>query len=71
MQSVGRPVGTHRVSIDDDGPVPTGKVGEVVITGDHVMAGYWQDRAASDRVLANRGFEPEIWEDLTIKGAFT
>ena len=56
VQSVGRPVGTHRVSIDDDGPVPTGNVGEVVISGDHVMAGYWNDRAASDRVLVREGF---------------
>lgn len=57
VQSVGRPVGAHRVSInDDDGPVPLGDVGEIVIAGDHVMGGYWQNQLATDRVLGDYGF---------------
>jgi acyl-CoA synthetase (AMP-forming)/AMP-acid ligase II len=41
--SVGRPVGDHSVWIDDE----EGAVGEVMIAGDHLMTGYWNDPEAS------------------------
>jgi long-chain acyl-CoA synthetase len=40
-----------RVVDDDDRPLPPGEVGEVVCRGDVVMAGYWNDPAASARAL--------------------
>jgi acyl-CoA synthetase (AMP-forming)/AMP-acid ligase II len=42
--SVGLPLpGTEVVILDeDDRPVPAGQTGEIVVSGPHVMAGYWQ-----------------------------
>ncbi|MER7364655.1 AMP-binding protein [Nonomuraea wenchangensis] len=43
--SVGRPLaGTAVHILDPDGnPVPTGTTGEIVVTGPHVMPGYWRN----------------------------
>ncbi|HEY0641419.1 MAG TPA: AMP-binding protein, partial [Pseudonocardiaceae bacterium] len=40
----GRPLpGTEVLVLDDDGtPLPPGRVGELVVRGPHVMAGYWR-----------------------------
>ena len=43
--------------IDDDGnDVPTGTVGEVVISGDTVAAGYWGDPEATALAFSERGW---------------
>ncbi len=44
--------GTEAYVVDDAGQrVPAGTVGELVIRGPHVMQGYWEDPAATDRAL--------------------
>ena len=45
---------------DDDGAlVPPGEVGELVIGGPTVMKGYWNDQAATDRILRRSRHAPE------------
>ena len=47
-------VGVRVRLVDDAGrDVPTGDVGEMVIAGDHVMAGYWNDPVATAETLRN------------------
>lgn len=55
--SVGRPLaGTDIVLIDDDGrPVRDGEAGELLVTGPHLMAGYWNDRDATEKAFVERG----------------
>ncbi|MBS0390134.1 MAG: AMP-binding protein [Proteobacteria bacterium] len=40
-----------RVADADDRPVPTGELGEVLVRGDTVMAGYWNNAEASAQTL--------------------
>ena len=53
MQSVGTPRTDVEVRVVDenDVPVPMGEIGEVVVRGDVVMAGYWNQPEASDESL--------------------
>ncbi|MBH1935436.1 AMP-binding protein [Streptomyces sp. AV19] len=53
LESVGRArTGVEvRVVDQDDTDVPAGTVGEVIVRGDTVMAGYWNDPAATARTL--------------------
>ncbi|MCB1001442.1 MAG: AMP-binding protein [Acidimicrobiales bacterium] len=53
MQSVGLPRTDVEVRVvDDDGlPLPAGEIGEVVVRGDVVMAGYWQQPEATADTL--------------------
>lgn len=51
--SVGRPVGDHSVSIEGNGE---DGVGEVMIAGMHVMAGYWDDPDASAAAMKGGAF---------------
>jgi acyl-CoA synthetase (AMP-forming)/AMP-acid ligase II len=56
--SAGLPVGSSRISVvNDDGvQVPAGQIGEVIIGGDCVAAGYWND----DKATAE-AFSPDGW----------
>jgi amino acid adenylation domain-containing protein len=55
--SVGVPIpGTSVQVVDEDGrPVGPGIVGELVVRGPHVMKGYWNDAAATAKVLRPDG----------------
>ena len=55
LASVGRPFACLDVMVagSQDEPLPTGESGEVLCRGDVVMAGYWQDAAASAATLRN------------------
>jgi amino acid adenylation domain-containing protein len=57
---------TEAYVVDDGGrQVEAGAVGELVIRGPHVMKGYWQDQAATDRAL-KPGSHP--WERVLHTG---
>ena len=51
--SVGKAIpGTRLLVIDEDGePAGPGVIGELIVEGPHVMAGYWQNDAATSRAL--------------------
>jgi acyl-CoA synthetase (AMP-forming)/AMP-acid ligase II len=53
LQSVGFPRTDVEVRVvdDDDHELPTGEIGEVVVRGDVVMAGYWEQPDASAETL--------------------
>lgn len=54
MIAIGRPfAGINTAIMDEQGmPVPEGEQGELWISGDQVMRGYWQDEAKSRQVFA-------------------
>ncbi|WP_158970759.1 long-chain-fatty-acid--CoA ligase [Chachezhania sediminis] len=58
LESAGKPaVGTKIRICDDDGrELPRGEVGEIVAKGPQIMKGYWQDKAATDKVLDADGW---------------
>jgi len=51
--SVGLPIRGVKVRIVDDAgqDLPTGEVGEIIVAGDNVMRGYWQDATATAEVI--------------------
>ena len=53
LTSIGRPLDDVEVQIvDEDGnPMPAGEVGEIVARGGRMMAGYWQEEAATREIL--------------------
>jgi len=57
MDSIGKPVpGVEACILDPAGnPVPPGQVGELVVSGPNIMAGYWDDPDTTSRVLDARG----------------
>ncbi|MGZ0199386.1 class I adenylate-forming enzyme family protein [Streptomyces sp. RM1] len=61
--SCGRPLpGTEVVACDDDGvPLPPGEIGELVVRGPHVMAGYWRrPDLTAQRFPRREGLFPEL-----------
>lgn len=56
--AAGLAVGSSRITIvDDDGnPLPSGEIGEVIIGGDCVAAGYWQDETATREAFTDAGW---------------
>ncbi|MDI6028528.1 AMP-binding protein [Corticibacterium sp. UT-5YL-CI-8] len=56
--SAGLPVGSSRISIvDDNGQrLSAGQIGEVIIGGDCVAAGYWMDEAATAEAFSDDGW---------------
>jgi acyl-CoA synthetase (AMP-forming)/AMP-acid ligase II len=62
-KSCGRPLaGTEVLVIDDDGVrLPPGQVGEFVVRGPHVMAGYWRrPELTAQRFPRREGLFPEL-----------
>ncbi len=53
LRSVGRPLPDVRIRVcgPDGSPRPTGRTGEVWLRAPHMMSGYWNDVAATRRVL--------------------
>lgn len=66
-ESVGIAIpGTEAYVVDEQGErVPPGTIGELVIRGAHVMKGYWNDAAATARVLKPG---PYPWEKVLHTG---
>jgi long-chain acyl-CoA synthetase len=54
--SVGQPLaGSEIALIGEDGhPVRHGETGELLVTGPHLMAGYWNDKDATDKAFVER-----------------
>src|SRR4029450_8032336 len=53
LASAGRPDSCVAVKVVDEegGALPVGEVGEIIVKGDTVMAGYWNNPEASARAL--------------------
>ncbi|MFG2247319.1 long-chain fatty acid--CoA ligase [Spirillospora sp. NPDC048823] len=58
LGSVGRPIPHVRVRVvgEDDRDVPAGTLGEIVLRGPKVCAGYWRDEAATERAFRGGWF---------------
>lgn len=56
--SAGLPVGSSRIKVvdDSDNEVPVGEIGEIIIGGDCVAAGYWQDEKATAEAFSADGW---------------
>ena len=56
LTSIGRPLDDVEIQIvDEDGnSLPAGEVGEIVARGGRMMAGYWQEEAATREILRSR-----------------
>ncbi|MFC1906646.1 class I adenylate-forming enzyme family protein [Chloroflexota bacterium] len=68
LESVGKPLfnGKMRVVDDNDNDVPPGQTGEIILAGDQVMKGYWNNPELTARALrggwfhtSDRGFIDE------------
>ncbi|SEP04985.1 acyl-CoA synthetase [Trujillonella endophytica] len=59
LGSVGKPLSQHEVRVgDEDGhDVPAGSVGEILVRGAKVFAGYWRDPEATERAFVDGWFK--------------
>lgn len=57
MGSIGKPIpGVKLKVVDSTGKeVPTGQIGELVASGDNIMAGYWKD-TENNKVISSLGY---------------
>jgi len=55
LQSVGRAQSAVEVAIGDGqgNPLPTGQHGEIIVRGDTIMPGYWQNTEATEKTIVN------------------
>jgi len=54
--------------LDDEGKIVTNGVGELVIRGPHLMKGYWNNQAETDKVLKLNPLFPEQKEKVLFTG---
>ena len=60
-----------RVTSDQGDDLPVGEVGEVLVRGDTVMAGYWRDKAATARALRDGWLRTGDLGQLDVHGFLT
>jgi acyl-CoA synthetase (AMP-forming)/AMP-acid ligase II len=58
LESIGKPLfnGQARVVDENDNDVPRGQIGEIIVRGDQITKGYWNNPELSDRALRGGWF---------------
>jgi len=55
LSSVGLPLDNYKIKIvdEDKNELPLKSIGEIIVFGDNVMKGYWQDNSATEHTIIN------------------
>jgi len=55
LSSVGLPLDNYKIKIvdEDKNELPLKSIGEIIVFGDNVMKGYWQDNSATEETIIN------------------